>query len=193
MGLDHFDGYEAADARIIAGGAEEIGFRLVDDPFADGVLMDMGDPVHQEARLVVFDPKRAAAVLPKMIFLQEPEGFTVFFEAPEHPIPAKVHFHFDGFQQCRGSIFFEVALEIGGRCSVPRPKHKVKMAAHQAPGIQVQALRTDKMVQGIGNRLFIGGPNKQIDLIYYVECQKMTGIEGDIWLFIRKHTLTCLK
>lgn len=169
--LDYFDGDEAADAGVVAGRAEEIGFRLVDDPFANGVLVDMSDPVHEEPGLSVLDPKGAAAILPKVELLQPTERFAVFFETLEHPVPAQIHFHFNGLQQCRGSIFLKVAFEIGGRRAVLCAEDKVEVAAHEAPGIEVEALRTDKMVQDIGNYLFVGGPNKQINLIYYIECQ----------------------
>jgi hypothetical protein len=66
------------------------------------------------------------------------------------------------------------------------------MAAHEAPGIQVQTLGADEVVQGIGDSLFVSRPNKQINFVYYIECQEITGVEGDDRLFIRKHTLTCL-
>lgn len=190
--LDYFDGDEPADAGVIAGRAEEIGFGVVDDPFANGVLVDMSDPVHKEPGLSVLDPKGAAAILPKLVFLQPPEGFTIFFETLEHPIAAQVHFDFDGFQQCGGGIFFKVPFEPGGRCTVLCPEHEVQVAAHETPGIKVEALHADNMVQGIGNCLFVSGPYEQIDLIYYIECQEITGVKGEDWLFIRKHTLTCL-
>src|ERR1700677_2237763 len=93
--LDYFDGDEAADAGVLAGRTEEIAFRLVDDPFANGILVDMSDPVHEEPWLSIFDPKGAAAILPKMELLQPPERFAVFLETLEHPIPAQVHFHFN--------------------------------------------------------------------------------------------------
>src|SRR5580704_1152716 len=128
-----------------------------------------------------------------MVFLEAPEGFTVLFEPLEHPIPAKVHFHLDGFQQCRGGIFLEVPFEVGGCSSVLCAKHEVEMAAHQAPAIKMEAMGVDKMVKRIGDHLFVGGSDKQIDLIYYIECQEITRVKGNARFFIRKHTLTCLK
>jgi hypothetical protein len=68
----------------------------------------------------------------------------------------------------------------------------VEVAAHEAPGIEVKALGADKMVQGIGDHLFVGGTNKQINLVYYIECQEIAGVKGENRLFIQKHTLTCL-
>lgn len=158
MRLDDFDRHEAGDASIVAGGAKEVGFRLVDDPFANGVLMDVGDAVHEEAGLAAFDPERAAAVLPKMVFLQHPEGPPIFFKALEHPLAAEIHFHFDGFQQCRRGEFFEVPFEISGGGPVFCTQHEVEVAAHQAPGEEVEALGMDKMGQRIGDDLLIGGP-----------------------------------
>jgi hypothetical protein len=184
LGLDHFDGDEAPEAGIVAGGAEEIGFRLVDDPFTDGVLMNMGDLVHEEAELIVLDPEGAAAVLPEMVFLQAPEGLAIFFKALEHPIAAEVHFHFNGLQQCGGGIFLKVPLEIGGRSSVPCADNEVEVVGHEAPGVKVHPLSMDKVVQGVGNHLFVGRPDKQIYLIYYVECQEKTGVKRKVRFFI---------
>jgi hypothetical protein len=182
--LDHFDGYKTANAGVVTCGAEEVGFGLVDDPFANRVLMGMYDPVHQEARLVVTDPEGAAAVLPKLIFLQSPEGFTGFFEALKHPFPAKVHFHFNGFQECRGGIFLKVPFEISGCGSVLCPEDEVEMAAHEAPGIKLKALALGEVVKGIGDDLFISGPCEQINLVYYVECQEITRVKRENRLFI---------
>jgi len=188
LGLDHFDGDEAVDADIVAGGAEEVGFRLVDDGFAYGVLVDMGDLVHEETGLVILDAQRAAAILPEGILIQPPEGFAIFFEAVEHPFPAKVHFHFDGLQQCRGRIFLKIPFKIGRGSGVPCAQHEMKVAAHKAPGIKVQALRADKMVQGIDDHLFVSGPYEQVNLIYYIECQKIAGVKRYQRLVIRQHT-----
>jgi hypothetical protein len=64
----------------------------------------------------------------------------------------------------------------------------MKVTAHEAPGIEVKALRADKVVEGVCNHLFIGRPYEQVDLVYYIECQEITGIKRNIRLAIRQHT-----
>jgi hypothetical protein len=176
------------DTGIVAGRAEEIGFRLIDDPFANGVFVNMSDSIHEEAGPVVLDPERAAAVLPKMIFLQAPEGLAVFFEALQHPFAAEVHFDFDRFEEGGRRKLFKVSFEISGSRAVSCTEYKVEVAAHEAPGIKVQALSMDEVIQRVGNHLFVGGSDKQIDLIHYVECQKITGVERENGFFIQGHT-----
>jgi hypothetical protein len=158
--LDDLDSDEAVDTGIVAGGAEEVGFRLVYDPFANGVLVDVGDPVHEEPGLAVFDPKGAAAVLPEMILLQPPEGLAVFFKTMEHPIATEVHFHFDGFQQGRGGISLEVPFERRRRHTVFCAEHEMEVAAHEAPGIEVEARLADEVVQCVSDNLFVGRSDK---------------------------------
>jgi hypothetical protein len=53
----------------------------------------------------------------------------------------------------------------------------VEVTGHQDPGIDHQTLVLDKVVQCIDNDLFVGWPDKYIDLINRIQRKKITGVK----------------
>src|SRR6185437_15718788 len=181
----HID--QAADPGIVTGAAEHISLRLFDDPFADGVLMDMGDTVKQTAWLLIVDTERAAAVLPQMEFFYPPQGFTIVLEMTHHPVPAEVHLHLYRLENDRSSIFFEIPFEIGRRGGLPGPHDQVEMTGHKAPGIDDQPLGLDKVIERVGDSLLVSRPNEYVYFVHRIEGQKIGGIDRKDRFLLGKH------
>ena len=47
----------------------------------------------------------------------------------------------------------------------------MEVTTHEAPGIKVETLALYEVIQRVGDDAFVGRPYKQIDLVYYIECQ----------------------
>ena len=191
--LDDLYFYEAAQTGIVSCGAEDIGFRQLDDLFPNRVFVDMLNPVEQGLGGIVVDPQGAAAILPQMKFFQAAQGLGIFFEMPHHPFLAEVHFHFYCFQDGGGGEFFKIPLEVGGCRAFFCLDDEVKVAAHQAPGVDGEATGIDKKVEGVCDHLFVGWSNKNINLIYGIQGQNVTSVLWVVCLiFFRQHNLLIL-
>src|SRR5258708_40101057 len=139
--------------------------------------MDVTDPVEQLPGLLAIDAQGAATVLPYMASLLPLKGLAILLKMAQHPVPSEIHLHFDGLQQGPGGMFLEIPLEIGRRGRLLCPENEVKVAAHQTPGINSQALCIHEIVQGVRYHLFIRRSGKYIYLIYSIECQEITGVQ----------------